>query len=797
MGNKIDSTIEVLRQFRKYEDELYLYLKEDYSTQNSEKLKFYLIPKKYVDALTEIFKYKNNIKGLDELNIYLDCQENLKENEIIIRDLINIFKDKNNIIFDNKIELKKVKNKEMFDKENNNCFKLNEEGAFIPLTSNIWKAICKYYKNDIELFREGFINKGELSIITENNRVDTFFVEKETGDFIYHFCLIMNNIYDSEKVISFLKSNSIKFLLDKLDIKYVGIDIKKYKFSKIIKKIPLEIKEIGNINIEIYFIDFYSFHEENIYFIPKKKVVTQNNITTNKISKAVYNDKKNYNNSQEINRKSQKMIKNNININPSIVEEDNTNIRKMKDMMNIKNINIINSAQIDMPKIYSNYNNIRSKSNNYKFKNNNCFGDNYNKFIYNNNNFNNFKYNNNNFNSNINNLNHNYDNENNVNFQNFIMKNTLLEINKAQSNKLVNIVPNSILSTSSSSQKIEANKAIFPKSEKTINKYEISPIVSNAFFSYIDVFIQCFINVKRIKCYLANLSKEKINQNKTSLLSLIYFLHEGMTLKDIKKIKYCLNAICNYLKVYISANSRFKDVVLLILNLLYKGNQEEAEKEIKNDKYKNKSEAYKNSISEITQGTEISKYYIGLQKKTYLCTKCQTKNYKYKIFNILSVDVDKLFSENDNSLLNDSIFHFDFRKYLIKENSNREKNSKYSCQNCSHKKFIKATYIKNFPELLLISFEKDPEFIQQYSFSIDLITDLIMNKYTENQNPESNYNYYLSSFIVYDSAQKEYITYLNYKRKIWIKMDKKERKKIKVEEMEKIDNPQILLYERY
>ena len=74
-----------------------------------------------------------------------------------------------------------------------------------------------------------------------------------------------------------------------------------------------------------------------------------------------------------------------------------------------------------------------------------------------------------------------------------------------------------------------------------------------------------------------------------------------------------------------------------------------------------------------------------------------------------------------------------------------------------------------------------------------------MNRYIENKNPEVDYKYYLNSFIVYDSQQAEYATYLNYKRRIWLKMDKKEMKQIQnlSEEMDKIINPQILLYERY
>ena len=773
MGNKIDPKLEVLRQFRKYEDTLYSYLKEDFKIKDTEKLQFYLIQKKYVVILTETFKYRNNIKELDDLNIYFDSHENLneKDKEMIIEELINEFKKKNHSIFDIQIELKKVKNKNMLDKENNNSFKLNEEGEFIPLTSNIWKTICNFYKNDIELCKEGFINKGEISIRTEDKRVDTFFVEEETGDFIYHFCLIMNNIIDSQKVISFLKSNSIKFLLDKLEIKHVGLEIQNNKFSRIIKTIPSEINEIANLCIEVYFIGFHMFHDKNIYFIPKEKVCPPNNDLLKNIH--YLNKMKNYcYYMQSINNPNQNS--NNINIKSNIVKEDISLIRNMKKIMNNKNNNMVPIAQLKesnkSPNIFEKM--LRAKSNNYKNYNNN------NNFI------------------NNNNLNNDNDIINFGNDPNFIMKNTLLEMNKTKSSKVVYM--NSILSTNSSSKKIDLKKEdLLSSNEEMTKKFQLSTYISDDFSTYVNVFIQCFLNSKKIKKYFTNLSIEKINQNKYSLLSLFYFLQKEMNSKNGNgnNINNCLDNIYKYLKIYTKFNSGLNDIVLLILNILYNDNQKEVEKEIKNDIYKDKLEAKKN----ITQGSEISQYYNGVKKKKYLCTKCQTKNYKYKEFNILSIDVDKLYSDNDNSL-NVSTFHFDFRNNLIKGTSKTEKISKYACKNCLNKKFIKSTYInRTCPKLLFIGFEKQQNFIKQYSFSIDLVIDLDMNRYIENKNPESNYKYYLNSFIVYDSSHVEYVTYLNHKGKKWFKMDKKGMKEIQnlSEEMDKIMNPQLLLYEKY
>ena len=774
MGNKIDPKIEVLRQFRKYEDILYSYLKEDYKTKDSEYIKFYLIPKKYVVVLTEMFKYKDNIKELNELNAYLDNPENLdkKEKETIIEDLINDFKKKNNSIFDIQIELKKVKNKKMQDEENNKSLKLNDEGEFIPLTNKIWKTICHYYNNDIELCKDGFINKGELSIKTEKKRIDTFFIEEETGDFIYHFCLIMNNENDLNNVISFLKNNSIKFLLDKLEIKHVGQDIEKYKFSKMTKTIPFEIERIGNLCIEVYFIGLHMFHENNIYFIPKKKICSPSPEIINNIH-YLKNKMKDYNNYiQCVNPQNQNINNiNNINIKSNIFEKELSIFKNMKEKMNF-NLNMAPIGQIKESTKYSNiYEKIvRAKSNNYKYYNTN-----------------------NNVNNNLNNHNKNMKNGNN---QILIMSNTLLEMNKPQSSKLIYMNTNSNMSPISSSNIIDKKENILSSNEEMKSKFELNTFFSDDFSSYVNVFIQCFLNVTRIKRYFANLSIEEVNQNKSSLLSLLYFLQKEINSKDRKRnnINYCLDNIYKYLKKGTKFNSRLNDVILLILDILYKGNQKEAEREIRDDIYIDRVEAKKN----ITQGSEISQYYSGVIKKRYLCTKCQARNYKYKAFNILSIDVDKLYSDIYNSI-NGSIIHFDFRNNLIKGNSKIGKNSKYSCKNCSNKKFIKEAYINKIcPKLLFISFEKQQGFIQQYSFSIDLVIDLDMNKYIENKSPKSNYNYYLNSFIVYDSSQAEYITYLNFRRNIWLKMDKKGMKKIKhlSEEMDKIMNPQILLYEK-
>ena len=162
----------------------------------------------------------------------------------------------------------------------------------------------------------------------------------------------------------------------------------------------------------------------------------------------------------------------------------------------------------------------------------------------------NIKKNNNNNNNNLNNDN---DIINFGNNQNFIMKNTLLEMNKTKSSKVVYLNSNSILYTNSSSKKIDLKKEdMLSSHEEMTKKYQLSTYISVDFSTYVNVFIQCFLNSKNINYYFSKLSIEKINQNKSSLLSLFYSLQKEMDSKNGNgnNINNCLDNIYKYLKKY-------------------------------------------------------------------------------------------------------------------------------------------------------------------------------------------------------------------------------------------------------
>ena len=55
----------------------------------------------------------------------------------------------------------------------------------------------------------------------------------------------------------------------------------------------------------------------------------------------------------------------------------------------------------------------------------------------------------------------------------------------------------------------------------------------------------------------------------------------------------------------------------------------------------------------------ISKLYIGIIKKKYICSYCQTKHYRFKTFNIFKIEVEK---KKLNKIDNND--YLDFQKYL-------------------------------------------------------------------------------------------------------------------------------------
>jgi hypothetical protein len=276
----------------------------------------------------------------------------------------------------------------------------------------------------------------------------------------------------------------------------------------------------------------------------------------------------------------------------------NNNLNNYQNMMNIaamNNLNILSNntpnRNINMQNLY--YNNMihgmNGFNNNNNNNNNNGNNNNNNNNINQNLNGNIMNHKLNNHNNNINNNNNNNNNFiNNNNFNNYnviinvgnnpnlIMENTLLDMNKPQSSKAVYMNINPIVSANSSSKELDLNKENqLSNHEEMTKKFQLSTFFSDDFSSYVNVFIQCFLNSKRIKNYFTNLSNEKIEQNKSSLLSLFYFLQKEMNSKNGNgnNINNCLDNIYKYLKKYTNINSVLNDIVLLILNIIYKANQ--------------------------------------------------------------------------------------------------------------------------------------------------------------------------------------------------------------------------------
>ena len=198
-GPQMDRRIKALRNFKIQEDKIQTYLNK--KSFKNESLEFYLVPKDYITSFCNIFNYRNNISELTNLNVYHDNKSELEENTIIEKDIIKGLSEKNKVIIENKIKLPKINNNILINDKNgsNYTFKLNNEGIFIPISYNIWDKLNRYYGYDITLKRKGFSNKGELFILTEENRIDCFFKNIKTRDVIYHFCFMMKDKKDINK----------------------------------------------------------------------------------------------------------------------------------------------------------------------------------------------------------------------------------------------------------------------------------------------------------------------------------------------------------------------------------------------------------------------------------------------------------------------------------------------------------------------------------------------------------------------------------------------------------------------
>ena len=257
MGNGMSKQTEILREFRQYEIELYDYFFG--IPEIKENINFYFIPKQYVDEFCRKFNFSSFSDDLDDLILYLGAEET-PENKVVLENLKKNINDK----IDNKIEMEKINNNQMLEKfESEKIFfiKLNKDGAFIPLTKNIWDKFIDYYKCDIILSKNGFVNEGELFIITEEEKkIDCFFTYYPTKDLIHHYIFIMDNFDEFEKVKNYFKKKGPSFSARYI-ISISQIDIcRTNNWKKFKIQIPSTFDNIANLDITIYFVDSFKFN---------------------------------------------------------------------------------------------------------------------------------------------------------------------------------------------------------------------------------------------------------------------------------------------------------------------------------------------------------------------------------------------------------------------------------------------------------------------------------------------------------------------------------------------------------
>jgi hypothetical protein len=329
---------------------------------------------------------------------------------------------------------------------------------------------------------------------------------------------------------------------------------------------------------------------------------------------------------------------------------------------------------------------------------------------------------------------------------------------------------------------------------------------------YIDVILQCFLNIKKVNDFFSNLSEEQINKNNPNLIQLIYMIVQKMKSEgNNDDIAYYLEKINKFLKL--KEKCTFKNVLLLILDNIYNDLLGQNGKLPKSEKiYKNKSEAYNHFIKKISHNRFFDLFY-GIKKIEYSCAYCYAKYYRCDLFKIISINIDEKkkshnknpkimnsfvemeVNENQtNNWMNEREPYFDFLNNLYDKILKEKKNSKkYKC-NCGSTHVFKGKNIYNIcPEILFINF--DINFNEKNSFFVDFVLHLDMNNYIENKSPDVDYKYELNSFIEYDLKQEEYITYFKYNNK-FIKMTKESSDLIDIDSIDIIKNPVLLFYEK-
>ena len=244
----------LLNEFREYEVDIYLNLFGSPSIK--EEIDFYFIPKQYIINFCEISNYSGLFDELNQLLIYSKAEkmESIREN--IIMNLNNLCGDKITL---GKIENMSVVSK--YDKEKDIFYmKFEPESGFIPLKIGIWKLFNWFYKSDIVLTKKGFLNDGEIFILTENEfKIDCFFTLYDTKDLIYHFCFKMRNYKEYEDFHKYFSEqnecHSARYLL--LILK---IDIKNQKtFKQFEMEIYNNIQNIAKYRVTIYFFGTFKF----------------------------------------------------------------------------------------------------------------------------------------------------------------------------------------------------------------------------------------------------------------------------------------------------------------------------------------------------------------------------------------------------------------------------------------------------------------------------------------------------------------------------------------------------------
>ena len=257
-GSSMPNQTKILIEFRKYEIELYNYffgipdVKED--------IIFYFISKEYIFDFLKKFNFSEFSNDLNNILIYKANSED-PYNKIIANDLIKSINDK----IDNHLVMEKINNKNLLEKfVSGNTFymKMGKDGSFIPLTKDIWDLFSDLYGYDEILSKKGFVNEGEIFILTEEEKkIDCFFTFLEGKDRIYHYSFIMDTFEEFEKLKNHFKNKGPEFSARYLILNSQINICKTIRYQKFKTQMSNGSTNINNLDITIYFVDQFKFNE--------------------------------------------------------------------------------------------------------------------------------------------------------------------------------------------------------------------------------------------------------------------------------------------------------------------------------------------------------------------------------------------------------------------------------------------------------------------------------------------------------------------------------------------------------